>query len=57
MYINIGNHTYAIPPKKYMRQIVTGTCLLGFTSLGGASNQWILGDVFLKGYYAIFDYE
>jgi hypothetical protein len=57
IYITLGTQVYAIPPQKYMRQVYSGTCLMGFTNLGGTSNQWILGDVFLKSYYAVFDFE
>ncbi|MBN3303097.1 PEPA protein, partial [Amia calva] len=49
----INGIQYTLPPSAYVRQL-NGACSSGFQSmnLGGL---WILGDVFIREYFAIFD--
>jgi hypothetical protein len=53
----IGGNDYVIPGKKAVIQ-AQGTCLLAFMGMnfpeGGP--QWILGDVFMRQYYTVFNY-
>jgi len=49
---------FEITPANYVLQVdigVPGKCLVGFTKFG--SNKWLLGDVFLRNYYSIWDEE
>lgn len=49
-FIMINNHWFEIPPQAYILNL-SGTCSLG---LGANSDDyWLLGDVFLKNYYAV----
>lgn len=55
--IQIGGKDYVIPGKDVIIQ-AQGTCLLAFMGMdfpaGGPS--WILGDVFMRSYYTVFNY-
>lgn len=55
--IQIGGKDYVIPGKDIIIQ-AQGTCLLAFMGMdfpaGGPS--WILGDVFMRSYYTVFNY-
>ncbi|KAL7985197.1 hypothetical protein Chor_003767 [Crotalus horridus] len=44
---------YPLKPSAYTQQIVPGSCSTGFQSSPG--DLWILGDVFIREYYSIFD--
>ncbi|KAJ8265844.1 hypothetical protein COCON_G00149430 [Conger conger] len=53
----INNVQYKVPPSAYVRQ-VNGQCSSGFQSMALPTAQgdlWILGDVFIREYYSIFD--
>ncbi|KAG7472594.1 hypothetical protein MATL_G00110440 [Megalops atlanticus] len=53
----INGVQYTLPPRAYVRQLYGG-CSSGFQSMNLPSAQgdlWILGDVFIREYYAIFD--
>merc|ERR1711935_422001 len=56
---NIGGKEFALQGSEYVLSI-SGQCLLGFLGLDVPPPRgplWILGDVFLRKYYTVFDYE
>jgi len=55
---NIGGKEFALQGSEYVLSI-SGQCLLGFLGLDVPPPRgplWILGDVFLRKYYTVFDY-
>ncbi|XP_053310247.1 gastricsin-like isoform X1 [Spea bombifrons] len=56
----ISGTQFSIPPSGYILQI-NGYCVVGFEStyLPSRNGQplWILGDVFLRHYYSVYDFE
>jgi len=54
--VSIGGKQYPIPASYYV--INSGkVCLMGVIGLDTPSPLWILGDVFMRDYYTVFDYE
>ncbi|XP_056278915.1 pepsin A-like [Pseudoliparis swirei] len=49
---SLGGHAFTIPASAYVLNH-DNSCMTGFS--GGDSNLWILGDVFIREFYAIFD--
>ncbi|KAL7828333.1 hypothetical protein SRHO_G00319670 [Serrasalmus rhombeus] len=48
----LNDYTFTIPASSYVSDM-SGTCITGF---GGSSDSlWILGDVFIRNYYTIFN--
>ncbi|KAG9350356.1 hypothetical protein JZ751_026711, partial [Albula glossodonta] len=50
---NINGHAFTLSASDYVRKVRHYGCLTGFDQSG--SNLWILGDVFIRQYYSIFD--
>uniref|UniRef100_A0A914DEV1 Peptidase A1 domain-containing protein n=1 Tax=Acrobeloides nanus TaxID=290746 RepID=A0A914DEV1_9BILA len=53
----INNNTFDLTPENYIQQFnkkEKQVCLLGIMS-SGPLNMWILGDVFIRPYYTVFD--
>ncbi|KAI6068373.1 Pepsin A-like protein [Aix galericulata] len=46
---------FPVPAKTYIQQIYPGYCKSGFESITVSSELWILGQVFLRQYYSVFD--
>ncbi|XP_071664857.1 pepsin A-like [Patagioenas fasciata] len=54
---HINGHRFPVPPSAYVTES-EGICSLGFESMGVPTESgelWILGDVFIREYYVIFD--
>ncbi|XP_074119069.1 chymosin-like [Sminthopsis crassicaudata] len=51
--IHINGRQYPLPPSAYTNQ-EEGACTSGFQG-DGSSQLWILGDVFIREYYSVFD--
>ncbi|XP_061057795.1 pregnancy-associated glycoprotein 2-like [Eubalaena glacialis] len=54
----INGNNYPVPPQAYIRKSLRGLCLSSFA--GGTENMsrsetWILGDVFLRLYFSVYD--
>jgi len=56
LYFTLGQDVYTIEPEYYIIQDL-GACLLGVMAMDGLPfHGFILGDVFMRKYYSIFDY-
>uniref|UniRef100_H0XRW8 Peptidase A1 domain-containing protein n=1 Tax=Otolemur garnettii TaxID=30611 RepID=H0XRW8_OTOGA len=54
----IGGINYPVPARSYIRKEAFGTCVSSFTSFPDktlGSKTWILGDVFLRLYFSVYD--
>ncbi|XP_021256800.1 pepsin A isoform X2 [Numida meleagris] len=54
---HIHGHAFTLSPSAYVLN-EEGTCSLGFENMGTPTElgeQWILGDIFIREYYVIFD--
>jgi len=52
VFVINGIH-YPLKPSAYALQVAPGYCSSGFQPTG--AGLWILGDVFIREYYSIFD--
>ncbi|XP_063338223.1 pepsin A-like [Pelmatolapia mariae] len=50
---NINGQQFTLPTSAYVYQVQYNNCITGFSATGG--NMWILGDVFLRQYYSIYN--
>lgn len=58
VFLYADNKYFEITPANYVLQVdigVPGKCLIGFTKFG--SDKWLLGDVFIRNYYTIWNEE
>ncbi|KAF9207536.1 hypothetical protein BGZ49_000207 [Haplosporangium sp. Z 27] len=54
----IGGETFDVPPSLYtLQEIAPGRCMSGFAGEEVDGTAWILGDVFLRSVYSIFDFD
>uniref|UniRef100_H0XYL6 Peptidase A1 domain-containing protein n=1 Tax=Otolemur garnettii TaxID=30611 RepID=H0XYL6_OTOGA len=54
----IGGVNYPVPARSYIRKVAFNTCVSTFDSFPDTmfnSNTWILGDVFLRLYFSVYD--
>ncbi|KAI9771273.1 MAG: hypothetical protein M1840_002243 [Geoglossum simile] len=55
----LGGATYAIPPKDYLGRSIDGqycaSNIIGRQTFG--KDQWLIGDIFLKNVYSVFDLD
>lgn len=58
VFLYVDNKFFEITPANYVLQVdigIPGRCLIGFTKFG--SEKWLLGAVFLRNYYSIWNEE
>ncbi|ORY03803.1 peptidase A1 [Basidiobolus meristosporus CBS 931.73] len=59
MYPNIdiilGDVVFTLTPDQYVIQDEVGVCMSGFASAGSLEAIWIVGDVFLRSFYSVYD--
>ncbi|GJJ75157.1 hypothetical protein EMPS_07515 [Entomortierella parvispora] len=54
----IEGKMYEVPPKLYtLQEIAPGRCMSGFAGEDVDGTAWILGDVFLRSVYSIYDFD
>jgi hypothetical protein len=57
-FFTFGSNTYSISPKDWVSPKVNGVCTSNFYGVNVVSEtSWLVGDVFLKNVYAVFDYD
>ncbi|KAF9976366.1 hypothetical protein BGZ73_008724 [Actinomortierella ambigua] len=58
MQLTISGRLFTLPPSLYtLQEIAPGRCMSGFAGEEVDGSTWILGDVFLRSVYSIFDFE
>lgn len=53
LYLLMGSTWMEIPPTSYLYPVGGGWCMIGF--MQNNDHNWLLGDVFLKNFYTIWD--
>jgi hypothetical protein len=59
IFITLGGKDFELTGKDYVINIQNKICLFGFTGIdipAPAGPLWIMGDIFLRKYYTVFDY-
>ena len=54
--LNFGGYWFEVKPEDYSIEVAANICALCLQSIDGYT-EWILGDVFMRGWYSIHDYE
>lgn len=54
--LNFGGYWFEVKPEDYSIEVYANICALCLQSIDGYT-EWILGDVFMRGWYNIHDYE
>ncbi|KAG0328976.1 hypothetical protein BGZ99_003840 [Dissophora globulifera] len=58
LQFQISGKMFEVPPELYtLQEIAPGRCMSGFAGEDVDGTAWILGDVFLRSVYSIFDFE
>ncbi|KAF9921450.1 hypothetical protein FBU30_008493 [Linnemannia zychae] len=56
--VQMGGKMFEVPPSLYtLQEIAPGRCMSGFAGEEVDGSTWILGDVFLRTVYSIFDFD
>jgi len=58
LVVTLGGHDFTLAPKDYVLS-VSGQCLFAFMGINVPPPRgplWIMGDVFMRKYYSVFDY-
>ncbi|KAG0362185.1 hypothetical protein BGZ54_008738 [Gamsiella multidivaricata] len=58
LHIQIAGEVYEVPPSLYtLQEIAPGRCMSGFAGEEVDGTAWILGDVFLRSVYSVYDFD
>lgn len=59
LIIQLGNNKYTIPAEGYTFEggVFGDKCIIAVSSIPDRNNMYILGDTFIRNYYAVFNYS